>query len=121
MRHARKIELSRGIELFLIETVKKSSGSGPIKAAVMKTEPNSGHVIAVAPFGFSPASPAEGQSPLGCRDAEKKSSGNRLAENEKKEPPGKTGRLEKARKSSNGYLLTMFSTMFPMIGSLNFS
>jgi hypothetical protein len=89
MGHARKAEFRRRIELFLVEAVKKSGGGGPIKTAVMKAEPNSGHVIAVAPFGFRAASPSKEQSPLGCRDAEKKSSGNLLARNEKKSRPAR--------------------------------
>jgi hypothetical protein len=50
--HASETKIRVGIELFLVETVEKSGGGGPIKAAVMEAQPDAGHVLAVAPFVF---------------------------------------------------------------------
>src|SRR5580692_894810 len=53
MGHTGEAELRGGIELFPVEAVEKSGGSGPIKAAVMEAQPDAGHVLGLVPFGFS--------------------------------------------------------------------
>jgi len=40
---------------------------------------------------------------------------------QKREPPGSTGRLSNNVNFGSSYLLTIFSTISPMIGSLNIS
>src|SRR5260370_35725950 len=52
VRHSRETEFRVGVEFFFIEAVEKRGGSCPIKAAVMKTQPDAGHVGAMGPFSF---------------------------------------------------------------------
>jgi hypothetical protein len=76
MRHARETELRGGIEFLFIKPVEESGRGCPIKTAVVKTQPDAGHVVSMAPFRFFPALSGRGQSLLGWRDMKKKSSGN---------------------------------------------
>jgi hypothetical protein len=73
---ASSTELGGGVEFFLVKAVEKSGGSGPIKTAVVKAEPDAGHVVEVGLSVF-PALEKQGQSLLGWRERKKKSSGKR--------------------------------------------
>jgi hypothetical protein len=43
VRHSREAEFRVLVEAFAIKTVKESGGSGAIKAAIVKAEPDLGH------------------------------------------------------------------------------
>jgi hypothetical protein len=118
--HAGEAELRRGIEFFLVKAVEKSGGGGAIKTAVVETQPDAGHVVAMAPFVFSCLAKA-GTKPFRVEGREKEVKWKARMRNTKK-----TSRLEErtarnAQKFGGSYCPTIFSTMFPMIGSLNFS
>src|SRR5882724_3028323 len=50
VRHARETKLCVRIKFFAVKTVKKGSRSGSVKAAVVETEPDSGHIRAKRAF-----------------------------------------------------------------------
>ena len=114
MGHACKAELRGGIEFFPVKAVEKSGGGGPIKTSVVEAEPDAGHVLEMAPFGFF--------LPWQSRDKAFQGGGTRKRSQvesldawtveslegghtrdcqrnrPKKEPPGRTGRLPKNAK-----------------------
>src|SRR5208282_5999708 len=52
MGHARDAELRGGIECFRVKAIKKSGRGGAIKTAIVEAQPDTGHVLAMAPFSF---------------------------------------------------------------------
>lgn len=53
MGHTCETELRGRIKRFLIKTIEQSSRGGAIKATIVETQPDAGHVLEMAPFSFS--------------------------------------------------------------------
>lgn len=53
MGHTGEAELRGGIKRFLVKAIEQSSRGGAIKATIVETQPDAGHVLEMAPFSFS--------------------------------------------------------------------
>src|SRR5262249_55399405 len=122
-RHSRKAKLAIRVKFFTVKAVKQRSRCSSVKAAVVKAEPDSGHIRGKRAFPAvrSTPPPATKLLTMRCPSEKVKTQLGHRKSHFTRESGSAFPKFKCCYWLPASQAPTIFSTMSPMIGSLNFS